>query len=195
MNRGDQNPHKNQKDKDKMLDELESLSKMLEEDRPRRFAQEKVLPQDIPILKSFVGDVPTLSDSLEASEPPIDQNATKLDSYSEAVDTIDSIDNSAATFTTAPVSSAFDQGTQSPEPTLDVSFLDNPVSEENLSAELHHHLVDGTGDNVLHELEEKAGPLVDALVKAYLPKLEAELRMKLEQEVDRILDTFKKNTP
>lgn len=178
MNRGEQDSYKNQQDKDNMLDELESLSKMLEENKPRRRASDTPISQDIPILKSFVEDVPTLSDSLEGTEP----NA-------------DTIDNSAATFTTSPLGPDYEGSVSVQDTKLDVSFLNNPAISGNLSAEFQQQLVDGVNDTVLHDLQEKAGPLVDALVKANLPRLEAELRMKLEQEVDRLLSTIKKNNP
>ena len=177
MSQGDQKSAIDQQEKDKMLDDLESLSQMLD-DEDAIDDDDAAVPEDIPILKSFVEDVPTLSDSLEGTEA----NA-------------DTIDNSAATFTTSPLGPDYEGSVSVQDTELDVSFLNNPAISGNLSAEFQQQLVDGVNDTVLHDLQEKAGPLVDALVKANLPRLEAELRMKLEQEVDRLLSTIKKNNP
>ena len=177
MSQGDQKSAIDQQEKDKMLDDLESLSQMLD-DEDAIDDDDAAVPEDIPILKSFVEDVPTLSDSLEETEP-----------------SADTIDNSAATFTTSPLGPDYEGSVSVQDTELDVSFLNNPAISGNLSAEFQQQLVDGVNDTVLHDLQEKAGPLVDALVKANLPRLEAELRMKLEQEVDRLLSTIKKNNP
>lgn len=70
MNHSDSTPAPKQQEKQSMLDELESLSRMLEDDpdleidTPRR-----PIPDDIPVLKSFVDDVPVLSERFEVDEP------------------------------------------------------------------------------------------------------------------------------
>ena len=42
-------------------------------------------------------------------------------------------------------------------------------------------------------LRQKASQLVNEVIRANMPRLEAELRMKLEQEVDRMFKEIKKN--
>lgn len=76
MNHGDSKPTLKQQEKKNMLDELESLSRMLDDDldldddKPGR-----PIPEDIPVLKSFVDDVPVLSERFleddDFVEPPV----------------------------------------------------------------------------------------------------------------------------
>ena len=43
------------------------------------------------------------------------------------------------------------------------------------------------------DLRQKASQMVNEVIRASMPRLEAELRMKLEQEVDRLFKDAKKN--
>ena len=59
MNHGDSKTSLKQQEKQKMLDELESLSRMLDEDLDDEDdTPARPVPEDIPVLKSFVDDVP-----------------------------------------------------------------------------------------------------------------------------------------
>lgn len=109
MNHGDK-PNVKQQEKQKMLDELESLSRMLDEeldddlDTPSR-----PVPDDVPVLKSFVDDVPVLSERFEEPPKPAPEQKT------------DSLDQTASNFRTMPSTRTGGQ--------LDVSFLDKDPLE------------------------------------------------------------------
>ena len=119
MNQGDKNSLK-QQEKQKMLDELESLSRMLDEeideddDEPSR-----PIPEDIPVLKSFVDDVPVLNERFNTEPPPPPAPAQQTDT----------VDTAAAAFNTVP-------NTRN-DGKLDVSFLDKDPLE--ISAAVRQH--------------------------------------------------------
>lgn len=77
MNHGDSKPTLKQQEKKNMLDELESLSRMLDEDLDLDDDKpDRPVPEDIPVLKSFVDDVPVLSERFldeddDFVEPPV----------------------------------------------------------------------------------------------------------------------------
>lgn len=105
MDQGDK-PAIKQPEKQKMLDELESLSRLLDEDLDD--VPSRPIPEDIPVLKSFVDDVPVLVERFEAESSPVPLQKT------------DSIDTQAGQFQTLPNTRSSGQ--------LDVSFLDkNPL--------------------------------------------------------------------
>jgi len=78
MNHGDPDFPINPQEKDQMLDELESLSRMLDDDDldddDLDDGHRIQISQDIPVLKSFVDDVPLLSDGLEEFVDDIDHD-------------------------------------------------------------------------------------------------------------------------
>ncbi|MCG8534866.1 MAG: hypothetical protein MI808_07195, partial [Pseudomonadales bacterium] len=111
MSQGDQKSAIDQQEKDKMLDDLESLSQMLD-DEDAIDDDDAAVPEDIPILKSFVDDVPVLNDSLLE-----DQVANKEDQVEDQPS--DSLYRNAGSFSTTPVSSD----------KLDMSFLDKDPLE------------------------------------------------------------------
>ncbi|MGB3619901.1 MAG: hypothetical protein WBA20_00980 [Ketobacter sp.] len=245
MSQRENNPETSAKVKTKtrMLDELKSLSEMLEDEE---FANP--IRQDIPVLKSFVEDVPVLNETHPDFPSP----------------TLDTIDRGAATFSTTPAKN-FNEGD------LDMSFLDNdpleisdrfrnpanaaapqapqaiatkaeperPVSARSTdienpflprstleklreshnrsnhkasqsdsisdaSTQLHQLLHDNPLNKLSFDLNQssreyqalrqKASQLVNEVIRANMHRLEAELRMKLEQEVDRMFKELKKKS-
>ncbi|MEE2731138.1 MAG: hypothetical protein VYA55_09970 [Pseudomonadota bacterium] len=305
MSQGDQKSHINQEQKDKMLDDLESLSKMLDEDLEDD-EDTQVIPEDIPVLKSFVDDVPVLNESLEEAPPKPAPAPVSPNPEPPTLQETDSIDLNAAKFSTHPVSRpAVGSGAA-----LDMSFLDkdpldiservrsyrdkgdiapplpqhqamqppaqpaqsapaqttpthaapsvpvvaeatatevakadsraeevtrplnrfqttskteNPFlprstldkirenhaweqnrdrdRENDASAQLRRLLQDNPLNKVTFDanskeaqaLRQKASQMVNEVIRANMPRLEAELRMKLEQEVDRMFKEIKKN--
>lgn len=274
MSHGDQKSSINQQEKEDMLNDLESLSRMLEE-RAGEQDEATVVPEDIPVLKSFVDEVPVLSETMEDPEP-----ASTEDHSGEppTLQPTDSLDRSAPRFDTAPLQPA------AAADHMDISFLDrdpldiservrqyrrpgataspapapraeatlppepparpqpsaaevtrplnrfqasgsteNPFlprstldkirenhaweqrgeTDNDASAQLRKLLQDNPLNKVsfdnhnssreLQTLRRKASQLVDEVVRASLPRLEAELRMKLEQEVDRMFKEIRKN--
>lgn len=117
MSQGDPKSLINQKDKEKMLDDLESLSRMLDEEADED-EDTRVIPEDIPVLKSFVDDVPVLSETLDED----DDDTAPSNSKSEppTLQPTDSVDLNAANFSTSPVNRPPASGGDK----LDMSFLD-----------------------------------------------------------------------
>jgi len=278
MSQGDQNSLINQEDKDKMLDDLESLSRMLD-DEQEEDEDSRIVPEDIPVLKSFVDDVPVLNETLDEDEADSVPGGSVSDEPAEppTLQPTDSLDLNAAHFHATPVSRPASAGASG----LDMSFLDkdpldisdrvrnyrNPnasntaqpavtkptanvqtvstspqkaedvtrplnrfqpsASSENpflprstldkirenhaweqkrnddndASAQLRKLLQDNPLNKVTFDpnskevqaLRQKASQLVNDVIRANMPRLEAELRMKLEQEVDRMFKEIKKN--
>lgn len=304
MSQGDQKSLINQEQKDKMLDDLESLSKMLDEDLEDE-EEVRIVPEDIPVLKSFVDEVPVLNETLEEAPANVEPaQPSGEDQEPPTLQETDSIDLNAAKFSTHPVS----RPTVGSGAALDMSFLDKdpldiservrsyrergdapaaaapapaapeiakpapmvsaqasvaapmptpaptPVEpsetpanskaedvtkplnrfqptnksenpflprstldkirenhaweqnrdrdrENDASAQLRRLLQDTPLNKVTFDanskeaqvLRQKASQLVNEVIRANMPRLEAELRMKLEQEVDRMFKEIKKN--
>lgn len=126
MNHGDSKTSLKQQEKQKMLDELESLSRMLDEDLDDEDdTPARPVPEDIPVLKSFVDDVPLLNERFLDDEPEIIAPPPKPTPTQKT----DSVDQSAARFNTAPVPDFSGR--------LDDSFLDNDPLE--ISAAVRQH--------------------------------------------------------
>src|SRR3990167_8530394 len=126
MNHGDSKTSLKQQEKQKMLDELESLSRMLDEDLDDEDdTPARPVPEDIPVLKSFVDDVPLLNEGFLDDEPEIIAPPPKP----KPTQKTDSVDQSAARFNTAPVPDFSGR--------LDDSFLDNDPLE--ISAAVRQH--------------------------------------------------------
>lgn len=115
MNQGD-NPTLKRQEKEKMLDELESLSRLLDEDLEDDLEDGDAtpFPEDIPVLKSFVDDVPVLNERFESEPTPVPVTPPPAQKT-------DSLDTSAASFRTVP-------NTRAPS-RLDDSFLDKDPLE------------------------------------------------------------------
>src|SRR3990167_103174 len=126
MNHGDSKTSLKQQEKQKMLDELESLSRMLDEDLDDEDdTPARPVPEDIPVLKSFVDDVLLLNERFLDDEPEIIAPPPKP----KPTQKTDSVDQSAARFNTAPVPDFSGR--------LDDSFLDNDPLE--ISAAVRQH--------------------------------------------------------
>jgi hypothetical protein len=261
MSQGDQKTPTNQQEKDKVLDELESLSKMLDEEVDDDI-DDRTIPEDIPVLKSFVDDVPVLSETLDEPDPgttnaqptdSVDRNAATFSTSpagnpSKPGDNLDMsfLDkdpleiservrnyNKAPTANTAPPTDT--ESEQRPEPAItkadDITkplnrfqptsraenpFLprstldkirENHAWEQNQGDDASSQLRKLIQDNPLNKvtfdsnnsskelqaLRQKASQLVNEVIRSNMPRLEAELRMKLEQEVDRMFKEIKKN--
>ena len=150
MSQGDQKSAIDQQEKDKMLDDLESLSQMLD-DEDAIDDDDAAVPEDIPILKSFVDDVPVLNDSLLE-----DQVANKEDQVEDQPS--DSLDRNAGSFSTTPVSSD----------KLDMSFLDKDPLE--ISAGVRNRQIPAVQAKSVPSEPAPQKPLPD---KADSPKAEA----------------------
>lgn len=287
MSQGDPKSLINQKDKEKMLDDLESLSRMLDEEADED-EDTRVIPEDIPVLKSFVDDVPVLSETLDEddddtapstsnSEPPILQPTDSVDLNAANFNTIpvnrppasagDKLDMSfldkdpldisdrvknyrggeasktasaapAPTPSTTPIpatakpaeikpelaqpdsnngaeatrplnrfqSSAGTENPFLPRSTLDKireshAWQQSRSDTDDASAQLRKLLQDNPLNKLTFDpnskevqaLRQKASQMVNDVIRANMPRLEAELRMKLEQEVDRMFKEIKKN--
>ncbi len=300
MSQGEHKPESVEQEKEKMLDELESLSRMLDDDKDDDIEEDsRPVPEDIPILKSFVDDVPVLNDSLleepssdidsaeEVESPTVENSAGNSEPPTLEAQPSDSLDRNAGTFSTMAMSSA----PRSPDK-LDMSFLDkdpleisdqvrnrnvpqldagkldteykkdsttkpvesvpaadkpattptaaelvtkpldsfqarsageNPFlprstlekirenhskdyrisDSDDASAQLRKLIQEnplnkvsfdgGANSKEFRDLRQKASQMVNEIIRANLPRLEAELRMKLEQEVDRLFKDVKKN--
>lgn len=117
MNQGDK-PNLKQQEKQKMLDELESLSRLLDEEPDDELDEpSRPIPDDIPVLKSFVDDVPVLNERFDEEPSPVPPQQT------------DSLDHQAGQFRTLPNTRSSGQ--------LDVSFLDKDPLE--ISAAVRQH--------------------------------------------------------
>ena len=102
-----------------MLDDLESLSKMLDEDLEDE-EDTRVIPEDIPVLKSFVDEVPVLSETHEDDPAEKAPEPNSSDPEPPMLQETDTIDLKAGQFSTHPVSRpAVGSGAA-----LDMSFLD-----------------------------------------------------------------------
>lgn len=121
MNQGDKTNLK-QQEKQKMLDELESLSRMLDEELDEDLDEpSRPIPEDIPVLKSFVDDVPVLNERFVEELTPVPPPASAQQT--------DSLDKDAASFRTVPAAR--------PGGRLDDSFLDKDPLE--ISAAVREH--------------------------------------------------------
>lgn len=288
MNQGN-NPSLKQQEKEKMLDELESLSRLLNDDLEEDLEDGEAtpFPEDIPVLKSFVDDVPVLNERFE-SEPapaPIAPPAQKTDSLDSSAASFRTVPNTRpplqlddsfldkdpleisanvrehrkwpditaskpAPVPTAPrpaapipphVSASFMPGASSAVPSAPVPTTHKPAAPQPMTAAhatqplsrfqsnntsenpflpkatldkiRENHANDASSElrklianNPLHkltfdmppnsreyqQLRQKASQMVNDVIRTNMPRLEAELRLKLEQEVDRMFKELKK---
>ncbi|MBV1919661.1 MAG: hypothetical protein KUG73_03195 [Pseudomonadales bacterium] len=231
-----------QNESERLLSELESLNNTLDND-PFDLDSEQQL-EDLPVLKSFVEDVPVLSERVtkedEAQSPPsppkgnIDplaisdfvkqQRAANLASADTAQSATtpyqpaspapkavieprtpsDTNNTKASALESNPFlpQSAKDRirdnrdGTTSSNANSARANNSNRVSNSSdASSELHALLRqsakatfdDGQGSPEYQRLRKKASAVINEIVKIQLPRLEAELRMRLEAEVDSMI--------
>ena len=277
MNQSDQKPSLDQKQKNNMLEELESLSQMLEQDNWEEDVEDpRPVPEDIPVLKSFVEGVPTLNTPSEPNSESEERTSTSEH---------DTQDSASGTYNTVPVGdtgkldmsfldqdplqisntvrqhsrqqaarqtpspSRFSSASATPQANVTPSrpaaqsshthatgmdsanrishqlkqavgsenpFLSKATLEKirenrawtpdksNASEELHKLLKDNPLQKMSFDatatskeyqaLRSKASQLINDIIRASLPRLEAELRMKLEQEVDLMFKDAQKKS-
>lgn len=190
----------------KMLNELESLSGILDAE------EEKPEFDDLPVLKSFVEDVPVLNDRV--SQPATDTSFIDNDplAISDAVRRQHSGEpEPEAVIPTAPVAPqarAKSEYERFKEQHFEDAALSAKTAAEkqreprnDAAEELRRLLNSPSGgkprfdkdpsSREYQQLRQKATQVVNEIIKSYLPRIEAELRMKLETEVDRILKDSK----
>lgn len=150
MNHGDKHPLK-QQEKQKMLDELESLSRLLDENLDDDLEDPSgPIPDDIPVLKSFVDDVPILNERFVEELTPVPAPVQKTDS----------LDTTASRFRTLPNTRSGGQ--------LDVSFLDKDPLE--ISTAVRQHKQETTQDiPTLQAIDPVATPQRTASAEAAKP--------------------------
>ncbi|OUS24849.1 hypothetical protein A9Q99_23225 [Gammaproteobacteria bacterium 45_16_T64] len=211
---------------ERLLSELESLNTTLDNE-PYDLEAEHQL-EDLPVLKSFVEDVPVLSDRIIKEEPsasmvPDDDNAAS-DSDPLAISEYVKQQRAAALGNTTPNPTLTDTTEASPstptaKPTAARSLVEqnadkaaqsklenNPFLPQSAKDRIREHHADASEE--LHQLLKKpstsasfsgrpgspeyqqlrlrASKMIDEIVKTNLPRLEAELRMGLETEVDAL---------
>lgn len=186
----------------KMLNELESLSGMLdaEDDKPKF--------DDLPVLKSFVEDVPVLNDRVGQSATDtsfIDNDPLAI---SEAVRRQRQGISEPEPVAPAPPPSPTHRAKSEYERFKEQHFEDAAINAKaaaekqreprsDAAEELRRLLNSSSGtkprfdkdpaSREYQQLRQKASQVVNEIIKSYMPRIEAELRMKLETEVDRIL--------
>ena len=226
----------NKNESERLLSELESLNNTLENEQFDLDSEQQL--DDLPVLKSFVEDVPILSDRILKEEPETILAAPKSTQEREQEPTIENDPLAISDFVkqkraagltannysqqpkdaippveaapitpTRPAIVAKTTNTPPPEPAATGAKLENnpflPQSakdrirdhKNDASSELHQLLRqsakasfdDGHGSPEYQRPRSKASTAIDQIVKTHLPRLEAELRMRLEAEVDTML--------
>ncbi|CBL45739.1 hypothetical protein HDN1F_21560 [gamma proteobacterium HdN1] len=200
------------KQRNKMLNELKSLSGILDSE------EEKPAFDDLPVLKSFVEDVPILNDRIQHDRDFLDDDPLAISASvrqqhragtgEEPLEPNFHLDRNSdhaePTGASSRARSEYerfrDQHFQSAaRPTEKFATSKRLDAEKPLDAgeELRKLLnapsvgrprfdLDPTSQEY-QKLRQKASLVVNDIIRASLPRLEAELRMKLETEVDRIL--------
>lgn len=190
----------------KMLNELESLSGMLDsEDDTPKF-------DDLPVLKSFVEDVPVLNDRVSQQHTDtsfIDNDPLAISDAVRRQRLGISEPEVVPTHTPAPPAPRmksdyerfkeqhFDDASLNAKPAPDkLREPRNDAAEElrrllNSATGTKPRFEKDHGSREYQQLRQKASQVVNEIIKNYMPRLEAELRMKLETEVDRILKDSK----
>lgn len=265
-------------EKQKMLDELESLSRLLDDDPDDE--PSRPIPDDIPVLKSFVDDVPVLMERLDmaptpasasntdAAVPPVslpdirsngqldvsflDKNPLEISAAVRQHRTTPTTapDTSATPVTPAPATAAPREpvpplpaatitppatAVTPPAPTSQTAPAPRATSAQQVTQPLsrfqsskgenpflpkstldkirENHANDASselrkliennplnklsfdlspGSREYQQLRQKASLMVNEVIRANMPRLEAELRLRLEQEVDRMFRELKK---
>lgn len=194
------------KQRKKMLNELESLSGILDsEDEKPKF-------DDLPVLKSFVEDVPVLNDRV-GSNTSADTSFIDNDplAISDAVRRQHAGVPEPEPTPVPPPTVTAPRGKTEYERFKEQHFEDPAIAarqaekpreaRSDAAEELRRLLNSPTGgkprfdkdssSREYQQLRQKATQVVNEIIKSYMPRIEAELRMKLETEVDRILKDSK----
>lgn len=190
----------------KMLNELESLSGILDAE------EEKPKFDDLPVLKSFVEDVPVLNDRVGQSST----DTSFIDNDPLAISDAVRRQHSGAPVpepvpppmpTAPPQTRAKSEYERFKEQHFEDAPLAKNATEKqreprnDAAEELRRLLNSPSGgkprfdkdpsNREYQQLRQKASQVVNEIIKSYMPRIEAELRMKLETEVDRILKDSK----
>ena len=209
-------PDPNNPSKSDLLHDLEDLSGMLDDDDDieRELTQPYDL-EDLPVLKSFVEDVPTLNEALtdDSANPhppaqpipptasgPLDDSFVDDDplAISPSVRQQRASHTAAATAPTAALTSKGDNPFL-PKSTLDrirsgTAPLENKASQELRDLVKQRALPNfSTNSKEYQALRNDASKMVNEVIKLFIPRMEAELRMRLEQEIDEFLKELRKN--
>ena len=233
----------NNNSKGNLLHDLEDLSGMLDDDAEieRELTQPYDL-EDLPVLKSFVEDVPTLNEALSEdandSEPEIQPTPAPSPVPPTASSNLDDsfVDDdplaispsvrqqraggASATTTvssnptpaTPPVTSPTAAVKTPPAATIpkgDNPFLPKSALEqmrnatapiENKASQELRDLVRqrslpnfSTNSKEYQALRNDASKMVNEVIRLFMPRMEAELRMRLEREIDEFLKELRKN--
>lgn len=191
-----------------MLNELESLSGILDAE------EEKPKFDDLPVLKSFVEDVPVLNDrvgqtnasdtSFIDNDPLAISDAVRRQHAGVPEPEPEATPPPAAT-PQARAKSEYErfkeQHFEDPAHATKSSTEKQREPRNDAAEELRRLLNTPTGSKPrfdkdpasreYQQLRQKATQVVNEIIKSYMPRIEAELRMKLETEVDRILKDSK----
>lgn len=186
----------------KMLNELESLTGILDsEDDTPKF-------DDLPVLKSFVEDVPVLNDRVGQTDTSfIDNDPLAI---SDAVRRQHS--GPSEPEPASPAVAAAPRAKTEYERFREQHFEDAALTAKSHQEKAREPRSDAAEElrrllstpsagkprfdkdpasREYQQLRQKASQVVNEIIKSYLPRIEAELRMKLETEVDRILKDSK----
>lgn len=206
MNEEHRKPGLKKSAKANLLNDLEDLSGMLDEDSAR-IEKELTQPydlEDLPVLKSFVEDVPTLSESLEpAAEPssdPDDPLAISPEVRQKAQNASGQPQPAEAPTLTNAAPQVSKDNPFLPKSTLEKlnKEVTQPV-ETQASQELRNLVKQRSLPNFspnskeYQALRNDASKMVNEVIKLFIPRMEAELRMRLEKEVDQYLNELRKN--
>lgn len=226
------------------LHDLEDLSDMLDDDA--EIEKELTQPydlEDLPVLKSFVEDVPTLNEALSedandpepeiqptpAPPPPPPKASSSLDDSfvdddplaispsvrqqraggASATTTVSSSNPTPATPPVTPPTAAVKTPPAATIPKGDNPFLPKSALErmrnatapiENKASQELRDLVRqrslpnfSTNSKEYQALRNDASKMVNEVIRLFMPRMEAELRMRLEKEIDEFLKELRKN--
>ncbi|MCG8669422.1 MAG: hypothetical protein MI867_08395 [Pseudomonadales bacterium] len=207
--------------KEHLLDDLEDLSGMLDDDPS--IQKELTQPydlEDLPVLKSFVEDVPTLNQSLQEDAEEAEVQITPVQAASNDVEDdplaispevrqraaqaqINGSDPEPVANEPAPEPNPAKPSGDNPflpKSALDrlkadaVQPVENKASQElrNLVKQRSLPNFDPNSKEFL-ALRNDASKMVNEVIKLFIPRMEAELRMRLEKEVDEYLNELRKN--
>lgn len=230
MNDHRSKPDLQRKAKDSLLSDLEDLSGMLDEENTeiqRELTQPYDL-EDLPVLKSFVEDVPTLNESPAAPKNPgpiddsfVDDDPLAISSAvrqqragggSDSDSEKPQLQSSSSTSAPKPVeppkpadASQPPLAPKSDNPFLPKSALDRIKNDavgqvENKASQELRDLVRqrslpnfSTNSKEYQALRNDASKMVNEVIRLFIPRIEAELRMRLEKEIDEFLKELRKN--
>ena len=187
---------------------------MLDEDQ--EITKELTQPyglEDLPVLKSFVEDVPTLNESMidseeqpraiapsTAEDDPLAISPEVRKQHSEKTaqpPTIQRADSSVSTNSPREINPDDTFLSKSTLSKLKSNASQKP--EAQISQELRNLVKQRSLPNFspnskeYQALRTDASKMVNEVIKLFIPRMEAELRMRLEKEVDEYLNELRKN--